>query len=337
MLLQENTWIMVAQRLTLERGFPSGWSDEISCDIQFNTTANYNMTCMDIPVMLPVAATQAAADGCPGRLGTLHMNIGPHDARVFYGPRFPYIVYGSQSQYGCFGQWMHDFRMLYDWGQFRNYSDPYDKQTEVQKPGGNGGMEKNYFLFWDMEDNFYAHYDTAPHRSYAKLDPDGAAGPDIALQSRAKDEVCWAKHLALNPIPSDGASIHQATNSLSVTMCHRANSNCIPTEDNTYIIQIYQHKVGNGLMHARYEPYVMMFKRKAPFEMYAISSKPLWVSGRSSKNEMMYLTSMNWKVKDVNYSGFLDDTIFLAFGVEDKRTGAIDITAQELLGELMYC
>ena len=155
------------------------------------------------------------------------------------------------------------------------------------------------------------------------------------------------------PAPEE-ESLHQATNSLSLTLCRRADPGCMPTDDNTYIIQIFQHKLFHQL-HSVYEPYVMLFQQSAPFAVHAISQKPIWIHGRGKlsqksnsnkfagfdslpdQTEMFYVTSMSWKTHGQRYHGYVDDVLFLGFGIEDSRTGAIDILASDLLQDLALC
>jgi len=335
------TWVVTAQHYPRERNFTSGWCAELSCDAKFEPGGN--LTCVT-PPMFAIVPSTTSPGFCKGDIANINLNVGPHDARVFYGPEFPYIIYGSQSHHTCFGQWVQDFRLTVDWGLFWNPEDPFSFQTEIQRPGKYGVMEKNYFIFWGMDNKtIYAHYDSSPKRSFAKLNMDGSAGEDLAPQAYAKDEVCWQKHLTMNPLPTEKetgwkSSVHQASNALSVTMCKRSDPDCKRLDSNTYVIQIYQHKIGNGFMHARYEPYVMMFQQVPPFAMHAISAKPIWIHGRKDKESMIYVTSINWKPHDSKYHGFLDDELFINFGIEDSRTAGIDVTAEALLVDnLMEC
>ncbi len=94
----------------------------------------------------------------------------------------------------------------------------------------------------------------------------------------------------------------------------------------------------------------------SPFDIYGISTKPLWIHGRrvagegkqsNSSNpeesgawkqtEMIYITSMSWKSHGQKYHGYLDDVLFLAFGVEDADTAGIDIVAGDLFLDLGLC
>lgn len=91
----------------------------------------------------------------------------------------------------------------------------------------------------------------------------------------------------------------------------------------------------------------------APFEMYAISSRPIWIYGRGAagekrptgreddtswdETEMIYVTSISWKMAEQNYHGYLDDVMFLSFGIEDEQAGSIDVVAADVLQELYLC
>jgi hypothetical protein len=123
-------------------------------------------------------------------------------------------------------------------------------------------------------------------------------------------------------------------------MCNRADKDCEPHAGNTYIMTVIQHKSFYNF-HSEYEPYAVLFQQRAPFELYAISKKPLWISGRKRHEgrmtDMMYVTSFNWRDRGVNYHGYLDDVIFMGFGYEDKHSGMIDITAGDLLVDLGLC
>jgi hypothetical protein len=52
---------------------------------------------------------------------------------------------------------------------------------------------------------------------------------------------------------------------------------------------------------------------------------------------MVYITSMNWKEQGRNYVGYLDDVLMLGFGIEDRRSAMMDVTAGDLLKNLGLC
>ncbi|KAK3504387.1 hypothetical protein B0T13DRAFT_492461 [Neurospora crassa] len=65
----------------------------------------------------PLLISATPGNNCVGPLlGVLTFNVGPHDARVFYGgDGKPYTIFGSNSQFTCFGMWMQDFRVVVEW------------------------------------------------------------------------------------------------------------------------------------------------------------------------------------------------------------------------------
>jgi hypothetical protein len=175
---------------------------------------------------------------------------------------------------------------------------------------------------------------------FGLLAANGSAGPDLGpAAAAAGDEKKLAQELpAIEQIEgkkedgSESDSIHQATNSLSITLCRRADPSCVVGVDNTFVFTIFHRKLYRD-WHSTYEPYVMMFRQGAPFNMRGVSKKPIWVRGRKDEKELIYIVSMSWKSKTQRYHGYLDDVLFLSFGVEDKETSAIDVLAADLLKE----
>ena len=339
-----DTWIMIAQQQKSAIQH-SVWFAEFVCDAIFT---NDILHCIAPPTIAPIAATYS--QHCTGDVSFFQNNVGPHDARVSYGPKAPYIIFGSQSSFNCFGQWIQDFRMLYDWGYELIPNNEFKRPTDLQRPLPYHAVEKNYFLFWDTAGHAHAHYDIYPERVFAKLEFDGSAGPNIASHSYPNDKKCMDRYMpALAPSLE---SIHQATNSLSITLCKRHDPTCMPSELNTFIFTIFQHKSFYSY-HSVYEPYVMMFKQNAPFDVHAISKKTLWIHGRGkwrghadmqlteeekgNQTEMFYVTSMSWKQAGLKYHGYIDDVLFLAFGIEDERTAGIDVLAGELVRGMGVC
>jgi hypothetical protein len=387
------------------------------------------------------------------------LSVSGHDPRVFFGPQEPYISYGSLSNYDstvCLGQWIQDFRVLVEWGPFIGPWIDYGIAQEVARPPPTSVIEKNYFVFWDAEGQMYAHYDFAPHRSFARIiDTHGSVGGldlgnieqlndealtqrnnltsqdvEMYIQSAESDATCWARWIDGAPLHIS-SHVHQATNSLSVTLCSPEDTTrqqaedgaekCETTDENTFLMHIFHaktndDKVNNG--QQLYEPYVVLLQRSAPFGIHSIGRLPLrflepsvaakeqekekkqttkekrmasppppppppplhntrqhprqifspeeqqeqkkksLLSSSSSSSssahqrrsddepdlpkektrELLYVTSMNWKVKDKNYHGFGDDVLFIGFGRDDQYNSMVDVTARELLeGNMMVC
>ncbi|KAK7432170.1 hypothetical protein QQZ08_001115 [Neonectria magnoliae] len=326
----DNTWIIVAQQVKEISTFFT----EITCNAVFQDDV---LGCIHPPTPLPIAAT--AGDRCEGELSYMNQIAGPHDARVFFGPNGPYIVFGSNSIFTCYGQFIQDFRMLLEWGTEVAVPTDFRLGTELQRPLPWSIMEKNWFPFWDTAGQMYIHYDIAPKRVFSQISPYGSAGPDLASLAASSDDQCLSKYLPKLPLELE--SIHQATNSLQITMCRKEDASCVPDETNTFIFTIVQHKTYYNY-HGVYEPYVVVFHQRAPFEIYAISQKPVWIHGREKHidrdtSDMFYVTSMSWKNRSQRYHGYLDDELFIAFGIEDEKAGGIDVLAWDLLQNLGIC
>ena len=363
-----NTWILIAQqqKSDVQR---SVWFAELVCDAVFDHAAG-EVRCKAPPLTLPIARTKGAGK-CVGELEHFSWSIGPHDARVAYGPNGPYTVFGGQSRYTCFGQYMQDFRGLVDWGRVErsdtsmgegNKALDFWHAIDLQRPGQYGMVEKNWFPFWDAQGMMYLHYDIYPRRSFAQvLDSEGNAGGDLAVYTAAHDEACLKRYIP--ELPEKDESVHQATNSLLVTLCKRSEAGCVPNEANTFVMMIIQHKRFKNL-HSTYEPYVVLFQQKAPFALHAISQKPLWIHGRKvvgerpkavkenffgkgwDQSEMVYVTSINWKGDGKGdgdggsgnrWHGCADDVLLLGFGIEDERSAVLDVAVGELLAGLGVC
>lgn len=349
--MRHDLWIVVAQRETM--GENAKRADQMVCSAGFLDDV---LTCTAEPVVVPVEPSIRGQ--CQGSLSIHNFHPGPRDARVFYGPDAPYIAYGSQSQYGCLGIWLQDLRTVID--EFTIESGLptlFRSATEIQLPRSStpaGPIQKNFFLFWDTTGKTYVHHSLHPFRTFAELSYDGAVGPNLAPFSSSTDAVCMAQFM---PHPSEDESIHQATNSLAITLCKRADPGCAPNENNTFVMSIFQHKKYHSF-HGEYEPYVLLFSQTPPFAIKAISHRPLWIHGRSAltrethsvlydmdpereipdgQTEMFYVTSMGWKTHGQKYHGHIDDVLFLGFGIEDTRAAGMDVLAEDLLEDLGWC
>lgn len=341
-----NHYIVVAQQ---QRSAINNtvWFAQLTCVANF--TSSGALECISSATILPIAATFGSH--CIGKLSFLGFNQGPHDARMYWGPEAPYVMYGSNSGYTCFGQFMQDLRSLVDWGLEVRPS-AFRTGVELKRHKPYGFVEKNWFVFWDAKNVSYVHWDLAPTRSFAKVNADGSVGSDLARYAKT-DQKCMAMYMPRpGPILED---IHQATNSLSITTCKRSDPTCIPDDSNTFIIVIFHYKSYHAY-HGVYSPFVMLFQRSAPFAIHAIGQQPLWLNGRKksdemvvpdtydvgtagpwNQTEMVFVTSIGWMARGSRYHGYADDVMFMGFGLEDSGSGGLDFVAGDLLQELGVC
>lgn len=345
---RSNTWIIVAQRDKKDDD-NSYWRTSLVCEATF---VNGTLSCVKPPMNLPLAST--TSEQCVGKLVYFNYYIGPHDARVFYGgDGRPYIVYGSQSEFNCLGQFIQDFRRVADWGPKSidtNRTQPFFYPTDIQRTPPYNDIEKNYFIFWDTRGDMYVHHDIVPTRTFTKLYANGSVGPDLAPLATG-DVECMEAYM---PVVKKLTNMtmewnHQSTNSLAITLCNRDDKTCQEQGNNTYLFIIFQHKSFYG--HGVYEPYLMLFEQDAPFAVHAISSQPFWIPGRGragdgwakntwkpdDQSQMIFVVSMNWKEQGVGYHGYLDDELLISFGIEDQHSGGISVVVRDLMQEFSYC
>ncbi|CAG8981930.1 hypothetical protein HYALB_00013821 [Hymenoscyphus albidus] len=360
---ENDTWIMVSQwhNDRIRDGAYSFFFSQIACNAVFE---DGKLVCNSVVTNLPIAATTGPHELCadpdkvPAYFG---LSLGSHDARLFYGPETPYVLYGSISMYTCFSQWMLDFRILVDWpwnmAELKEaYSNPWPfrEATEIERPPPFGIIEKNWFVFWDSKDEMYMHMDIAPKRSFAKFDMDGKMGKNLEPMAFSTDERCIDELMPKAPRAEEHLEdIHQATNSLKITLCVRADPDCKPDDTNTFIMAIFHHKTFFD-WHGVYDPFVLLFQQSPPFAIHGVSQKPIWFHGRGGPGEgrkpdfrpddmpwnqtqMLFTTSISWKQQGLTYHGYLDDVMFVGFGVEDRDTAAIDVMAGDLLGGMALC
>ncbi|KXS98930.1 hypothetical protein AC578_7462 [Pseudocercospora eumusae] len=339
-------WVVVASHPGM------GESEALYCSVG---NLNDVLVCSSAPrKMTPLKSIKS--EKCVNGMEYMNFYIGPRDTRMFFGPGTPYVVYGSQSTWTCLGLWLQDVRPLLDIFHIMESvgNKLFKTATELHRPPPFQAIEKNFFVFWGSDGKAYAHYDVYPQRSFAQINFDGTVGKDIAPAAAKSDKFCMAKYM---PVPlSKLEDIHQATNSLQITLCRRSDPKCKPSDDNTFLMTIFQHKTCYDY-HSIYEPYIMLFRQTAPFEIYAIGQRPFWIHGRTNlteethakefekhperipkgHSEMFYLTSMSWKKHGRMYHGHIDDELWLNFGIEDSRAAAIDVMAGDLIEDLAFC
>lgn len=343
---KHDLWIIIAYQEE-SRKDDDGPLTELTCNAGF---LNGVLTCAEKPVPVPLTVHEPH---CKGDLAYFNFAVGARDARVVHGPHAPYILYGAHSEHTCLGVYIQDLRtLLEDYVVESAIATLFTTPKELQRPPPVKELEKNYFLFWDLENRLYVHHDISPKRVFAVVDFDGNVGEDLAPAAAENDDACMARYMPV--IGTKDESIHQATNSLSITLCKRLDPACKSGPENTFIMHIFHFKSFID-WHSVYEPYVVLFNQQAPFALHAIAKRPLWIRGRDmltpfsgaipwegrqlpvGHSEMFYITSMSWKTHGQRYHGYIDDELLVAFGVEDSRPGVIDVLAGDLLRDMGYC
>ena len=285
--------------------------------------------------------------------------------------RFP-----ASSQYACFGLWIIDLRALYQPLETLLASSPghpslgplmsYPSLTELTRnpAGTRSAMEKNWMIFF-TDNEAYVHYEIAPQtgRSFAKLIGGGLTTTNL---TDPLEEPCLADEQDPNipgRVKEGEGTWHQATNSLRLILCERADAGCKPDADNTVFFAVVHRKQLNDFwLPMRYERYLIIWSAVAPFSMLGVSQHPILMANETasgwsatenwdddpqgSKDPWAYFTytvsiayawgrqgdEVVWK-----NTGFLDDEVVLGVGIDDLGLGFARVPARELLQCMRAC
>lgn len=312
------------------------------------------LVCADKHTTMPTAVSRYGT--CPLRHDDFNYRFGPMDLRLFYGPEVPYVVFSDTSQYTCRNVWLQDARHLLEAFRIERVigSQLFHAATELQRPGAWTDFERDYFLFWDRNNKPYVQSSFWP-RVFGSLEADGSFAHDLAPSTASADSFCQAQYMP--HIQGEHESFRQGSNSLSITLCKRADASCSPKDSNTFIMYIF-HTRKDYDDHPIHEPYVILYDQSPPFAIRAIGQRPLWIAGRkkldssssafrwAGKNsseipaghtENFFITSMSWGTHGMKYHGYQDDVVWLSATIEDAGAGVIDVRASDLLAGLSFC
>ncbi|KAI9887890.1 MAG: hypothetical protein M1823_000278 [Watsoniomyces obsoletus] len=327
------------------------------------------MRCVTPPISLNVPPTPAEI--CEDRMASFADIPGFHDPRVFWSGRGePLMMINSQSRYACFGLWVIDLRVLHPPLKDLLASSPthpslgplmsYPAVTELTRNprSDRSAMEKNW-MFFSTSDAAYLQYEISPERgrAFAKLLGSGLTSPNI---TDPREQACLVEG------KSAGATWHQATNSVRLVLCERADARCKPDADNTVFVAIVHRKYSNGLnLPMRYERYIIMWSATPPFHMLGVSQHPIllanetasgwsaaenWDDSPSALDEGRDMWAYFTYTVSIAYAwgrkgdeaiwkntGYLDDEVILSVGIDDGGLAYAKVPARELIQCLKAC
>ncbi|KAM0543460.1 hypothetical protein ACHAPJ_012324 [Fusarium lateritium] len=144
------------------------------------------------------------------------------------------------------------------------------------------------------------------------------------------------KHTCLNDVMLTDRRVHQSTPMLSLTLCKRGE--CEPAPNNTVIM---------GMVQMRYDPpqytntwydhRIVVYSPIAPFNMMSVSKKLTYHGETNSKYIWTGSMVYHGDQPKQRSHGFLDDEIWLSFGIGDSSPGWLDIKAEELVLDHYFC
>lgn len=246
------------------------------------------MRCMTPPMRLNVPPTPAKQ--CLGSMAPYASVPGFHDPRIFWDGRgAPLMILNTQSRYACFGLWLIDLRSLYpplegllalspsfpSLGPLVSY--PSLAELTRNPPETRGAMEKNWVVFGQGEEGYISYELTPQRRTFAKLLGAGYTSPNLTSPAELP---CLFDDPGLITTGIDGKTHtptwHQSTNSLTLVLCRRRDSDCVSGAENTIFVAVVHRKHLNAYgLPLRYERYVVAWSAQPPFDMLGVSKHPI--------------------------------------------------------------
>lgn len=130
--------------------------------------------------------------------------------------------------------------------------------------------------------------------------------------------------------------VHQGTPMLSITLCNRGE--CEPSIQNTVLMGLVQKRRSDPHLH--YDKRIVTWNASAPYEYRSISKHIVLTGteewGYTWAGSMVYYWNQTGVPQDRSH-GFLDDEVWLSFGIADRRSGWIDVTARDLVSHHITC
>ncbi|KAK9319892.1 hypothetical protein V1517DRAFT_25362 [Lipomyces orientalis] len=218
----------------------------------------------------------------------LGLKQGHTDPRILFSPLGePLMVVGTNGLSNCMNQFVIDLRFVIPGlsTKMKLYDVPirFKKLTELPRPEYNE-IEKNWFLMWDESGVEYVQHETE-ERSISAVALPHDKQINIATPGDQKCVTSLKRRLGRS---GQANNIHQATNSLRVTLC---DFPCIPTIHNTVIIELMHMKYMNKL-ELFYRRYAIIMNATAPFDIIGRTGNLMYAG--TDENVMLYTVSMAW-------------------------------------------
>ena len=166
-------------------------------------------------------------------------------------------------------------------------------------------------------------------------DQQSAVEAPYPLHAEGKDTWRSKQQTCIHDVMLSDAHVHQSTPMLSITLCKRGR--CQPSAENTVLIGMVQRRYDHPTW---YDRRIVTYSSVAPYQMLSVS-KILSYHGESETGTYAWTGSMVYYTHHRHFPppnhGYLDDEIWLSFGLKDADGGWIDIRAEELVRDHYLC
>ncbi|KAH7146815.1 hypothetical protein B0J13DRAFT_664452 [Dactylonectria estremocensis] len=155
------------------------------------------------------------------------------------------------------------------------------------------------------------------------------------------DDTTWhsLEMTCVHDVMMTDKHVHQSTPMLSLTLCDRGK--CEPHEGNTVMLGMVQRRYDPpGYPFTWYDRRMAVYAAVPPYNMLSVSKKLTYHGEADGKyiwtGSMVYFVNRT----DIPYNrnhGFLDDEVWLSFGIGDSAPGWLDIKAKDLVQDHHHC
>ncbi|KAM5349636.1 hypothetical protein ACJ41O_006141 [Fusarium nematophilum] len=160
--------------------------------------------------------------------------------------------------------------------------------------------------------------------------------PDLA-----EGDETWhsEEKTCMHDVMQTNRGVHQSTPMLSLTLCDRGE--CEPSEDNTVMISMVQQRHDRPAYPATwYDHRIAVYAAAPPFNLMGVSKKLSYHgevhTAYTWTGSMVFLANQTG-IPGNRSHGYLDDEIWLSFGIGDSAPGWLDIKASELVTDHYFC
>ncbi|KAK9490749.1 hypothetical protein V1508DRAFT_252784 [Lipomyces doorenjongii] len=341
----------------------------IYCDMDWAMSDTFDqqmLRCVNEPKTLDLPSWRSPTGSC-GLWSMSESGVGHIDSRIFMSPRGePLMVVGTNGIANCVHQFVVDLRTivpdLESKLKVENVPIRFANLTALPRESPLAEIEKNYLLLFDEKDDIFVHHEIGD-RSFTAMSDVGMR--NLGVYAPTPECILTLRKTFAQP-DSQKMMIHQATNSLRVTLCEYP---CEPTLDNTVLISI-MHVKYERFLDVYYRRYLVVMNATAPFHILARSSNLMYAG--TDERHMVYSVALEWDhshyrrrresldnppnavekreesslaklTPDTNnlvndyYHGWLDDTVLISLGLNDKESAFIHVKASQLLDCLELC
>jgi len=293
--------------------------------------------------------------------------IGPEDMKLFWTRKgAPLLIFTHQvdDENLCEGMFLIDARaavpeLVEALGDHARQIAPiqFDKPTGLRRlapPGHEADAryqrEKNWAPIQSpfSEDDEELFFMVEPSRMfrYASTDEpveEMAIERESAVEPTSEDEADETWHstemTCVHDVMMTDKHVHQSTPMLSLTLCDR--DTCEPHEGNTVMLGMVQRRYDPpGYPFTWYDRRMAVYAATPPYNMLSVSKKLTYHGEADGKyiwtGSMVYFVNRT----DIPYNrnhGFLDDEVWLSFGIGDSAPGWLDIRARDLVEDHHHC